>query len=278
MDLNLPLNAGISLRLADKLSGSDSYPTSRLCKGLILVHDGQDLDEEGVGFGVPVIKLGLRTIFSGEVALQVGQSASRHEIEATFRMNLEEKLGRPEGKRVDSKALYAAKNMLAGFNRAFPPLRRVLTRLSNDLRRLFAWETTYEAAGHFGVVSVTYTVDPASGVVEIEVDTAGLLDAAASEVVVMNEQGAHYFDEYRDSNGLRLRGDELGSWDEVSAQQASFVCQSRGLGFSLHQVPGARLLRGRELIGSRLAWAGFGYSFPPRLGGIHYQVKIEVHP
>ena len=31
------------------------------------------------------------------------------------------------------------------------------------------------------------------------------------------------------------------------------------MSFSLGQAPGARLYRGRELVGSRLAWAGFGY-------------------
>ena len=44
------------------------------------------------------------------------------------------------------------------------------------------------------------------------------------------------------------------------------------------QVEGARLYRGRELIGSRVAWAGFGYSFPAALGTITYELRIERLP
>ncbi len=91
----------------------------------------------------------------------------------------------------------------------------------------------------------------------------------------MNEQGAGAFDCYRDSSGGALRGAAIGTWDEVAAARASFVCEARRVAFSLGQVAGARLYRGRELIGSRVAWAGFGYSFPAALGTMAYELRIE---
>jgi len=42
-------------------------------------------------------------------------------------------------------------------------------------------------------------------------------------------------------------------------------------------VKGARLFRGRELVSSRLAWAGFGYSFPPSIKRFVYELGIERH-
>jgi len=78
-----------------------------------------------------------------------------------------------------------------------------------------------------------------------------------------------------DDDGLALEGDAIGTWDLVTAARASFVSTARGVAFSLGQVDGARLARGRELIGSRVAWSGFGYSFAPTLGAFGYELWIE---
>jgi len=99
-----------------------------------------------------------------------------------------------------------------------------------------------------------------------------------TEVIVMNEQGAHYFDQYHDSTGASLAGKEIGCWDEVAASEAGFASSNQRVAFTLPRVPGAQLFRGRELVGSRLAWAGFGYSFPPAISRFNYSVKIEVLP
>ena len=70
------------------------------------------------------------------------------------------------------------------------------------------------------------------------------LGTAITEVVVMNEQGAHHFDLYRDSSGTLLRGKEIGCWDEVTAERASFISETHRLAFTLQQVKGARLFGG----------------------------------
>jgi len=64
----------------------------------------------------------------------------------------------------------------------------------------------------------------------------------------------------------------------VSAAKAGFVSTAHKLAFSLGQVEGARLSRGRELIGARLAWSGFGYSLAPVPGEFTYDVRIERIP
>lgn len=276
MEINYPFSSGISLRLRDAAGDGKNYPTTRLCKGLILVHDGQELDEEGVGFGVPVIKRGINTIFSGEMSILAREKEANQEIVAVYRMNLEERLANPGQGIVNSKTLYIAKNTLADLFRRFPALRGLLTAVSNTLRRTFGWETTYQEVGDYGQVQVTYAIDHQAGVISIEVDTSGLSSDGINEVVVMNEQGANWFNQYRDSAGTVLSGDEIESWNEVMAEKASFLCTDRGLAFSLGQVPGARLLRGRELVGSRLAWVGFGYSFHPRLERIAYRLFIDM--
>ena len=169
--------------------------------------------------------------------------------------------------------VYTIKNSLAAIIRRIPRLRGLLTGASNALRRLFGWETMFEEAGFCTHVEIIYTIDSRSGIMNIEVDTTGLPVDGITEVIVMNEQGARTFDVYRDAGGTVLRGKEIGCWDEVTAEWASFVSESHGLAFTLRQLDGARLFRGRELIGSRLAWSGFGYSFPPGFEKIQLRSK-----
>ena len=90
----------------------------------------------------------------------------------------------------------------------------------------------------------------------------------------MNEQGARSFDRYRDSDGPALAGSRIGAWHEVRGAEACFVSRAHGVSFSLQQAEGAQLYRGRELIGSRLAWSGFGYTLAPTRERFEYDVLI----
>jgi hypothetical protein len=275
VEITVPIFAGLSLSLSNDASGDSKYPTARLQKGFLLLQDGQELAEEGVGFGLPVLKRGIQTIFPGQCRLTTRNRGSFQEVTAKFSMNLVEKIGRPGCASVKITPVYAIKNSLAAIIRRIPRLRGLLTGASNVLRRQFGLETRFEEAGFYKHVEIIYIIDSRSGIMNIQVDTTGLPVEGITEVVVMNEQGARAFDLYRDAGGTLLRGKEIGCWDEVTAEWASFVSESHRMAFTLRQLKGARLFRGRELIGSRLAWSGFGYSFPPGSERISYEVRIE---
>jgi hypothetical protein len=123
-----------------------------------------------------------------------------------------------------------------------------------------------------------YTVDPETGTLGVEADTAGITGRGVTEVILMNEQGARFFDRYTDSLGLLLYGKNIGCWDEVDAREASFGGSTTGASFTAEKAEGARLFRGRELVGSRLAWSGFGYSFPPSGQTVSYTLRIVRDP
>jgi hypothetical protein len=275
VELNVPLPDGLSLRIADRSPGERGYPTARLQKGLLLLHEGEDLAEEGVGFGVPVLKRGVLTVFPGRMSLGWRHTGAVCEVTATFEMDLVERLARTGGAALRPKALYAAKNTLAALHRRSRPLRGLLSATSSGLRRTFRWRTTFEETRTVATLHVRYAIDAERGRIGIEVDMSGRPGDGVSEVVVMNEQGARHFDRYRDADGTILQGREIGTWDRVAAQTACFVCAADGVAFSLDQVDGARLYRGRELIGERVAWAGFGYSLPPTRNKFGYEVRIE---
>ncbi len=278
MEIDLPIFHDLTLRIADKPDDPKVYPTSRLQKGILMIYRGLDLAEEAVGFGLPVLKKGLQTIFPGKIELDLLHNDSTWVVTAIYTLNLVEKITRPGTAGIRNKLLYATKNYLAALIRRFPPVRTPLTALSSGMRRLFGWETLYEDAGFRDEIRLVYTFNELVGNLQVEADLAFLPHQAISEVIVMNEQGAQSFDQYCDSSGIRLAGKRIGCWDEVAAEEASFASSRHGVAFSLSRVAGARLFRGRELIGSRLAWAGFGYSFPPTAREFRYTIRFERLP
>jgi hypothetical protein len=240
-----------------------------------LIHDAQDLSEEGVGFGVPLLKRGIHILYPGYIELASQQNGQVQQVTVKFTLDLEEKVTLPGFESARSNLLYPVKYLLAALLRRYPPLRGLLTAMSNALRWMFGLKTVFEKGGFSTNVNMVYTVDRQAGTITIEVDPTNLSGNGITEVFVLNEQGARYFDLYRDSSGTFLRGKAIGPWDKVTAEQASFVCNTHQLAYTLQQVKGATLYRGRELIGSRLAWSGFGYSFPPTIESFRYQVSIE---
>jgi hypothetical protein len=278
MIINLSLPSGINLQFVAGTNPNTFYPTGKIQKGWMLFCDNQDLSEEAVGFGVPILKRGLQTIFPGEVELHPVDSSSLSRFTARYKLNLEEKISRPGANSVNNRLLYAGKNVLAGMIRGLPAVRRLLTNSSNLLRSVFGWQTTYEPAGYATFVALTYTIDSVAGTILVELSSVDSIPDGITEIILMNEQGAHHFDQYQDGEESVKQGDQIGCWDEVTATSAGFMSSSQHLSFSLPHVKGARLFLGRELIGSRLAWSGFGYSFPPSLKHFKYEITVKRLP
>ncbi len=275
LDISLPFFQDVGLRISVVNHNGDDYPSSQLQKGLILVSDGQELVEEGVGFGVPVLMKGLKTIFAGNVNLIQAERNLETEIAATFYMNREERLASRSGTTIGSNSLYKIKHYLEDLHRRSTLARGFLTSFSDWYLRRLSLRKTFEDAGCNYPIKVNFSLNWESRTVKIDVDATGVPEGEVDQVILMNEQGARYFDTYIDTSGSLLQGAEIESWQTVTAERASFLSRSHHLSFSLQQVSGATLFRGRELVGSRLAWAGFGYSLPPSRRSIAYTLEIE---
>ena len=180
----LRLPGGLELRIDDgrgrppqggpALAPGPAYPTRRLQRGLLLFDEGQDLSEEGVGFGVPVLKRGVQTVFPGSMELTVTSEGPQWEVTASYRMELVERLTARGGAPVRPRLVYAAKDSLAAVHRRVPGLRRPLTATSNAVRRRLGWATTYEPAGLVATVPVTCTGREGEGTVRITADLTGV--------------------------------------------------------------------------------------------------------
>lgn len=270
--IEMPL--GICLHIKDPEIEQGDYPASRIQKGLVLVHENRDLSEEGIGFGVPVLKFGHETIFPGNACVTAEKDGDISVVKIDYDMNLVERMVVKSSKRIDSKAFYKIKEYFSWLHREYPQLRGILVRSSNSLRRTCDIETRFEKIASAGIASVVNTVNAKKGTIHVSMDISKVKKEGYTEVNIMNELGANHFDRYRDSNGLFLKGKAIGTWEEIFVDGASFIDPYDNIAFTLKQVKRARMFRGRELVEGRLAWSGLAYKLPQDIVNFAYDIMI----
>lgn len=270
--IEMPL--GISLLIKDPEIEPGDYPSCRIQKGLVLVNEDIDLSEEGIGFAVPVLKFGHEAIFPGNACVTTEKDGDISMVKIDFEMNLVGRMVK-SSKKIESKTFYTIKEYFSWLHRKYPLLRVILVRFSNSLRRNCALETRFEKIASSGIVSILNTVNTKKDIIHVDVDISNVKKEGCKEVYIMNELGATYFDMYRDSNGLFLDGNVIGTWDEVFADEASFIDPIDNIAFTLEQVKGARMFRGRELVENRLAWSGLAYMLSRDIINFAYDIRIK---
>jgi hypothetical protein len=278
METFLPLFENFTLKLSRDPSSGKEFSTAALQKGLLLCRSVEELSEEAVGFGVPVIQRGLTSVFPSRMEWTTSRNGSHREIDAVYHMNLVERIGGPDRSTQQNTFIYALKNHLARMYRRFPSLQGPLTGISSALRGIFRWQVVYEEGDYSSMITMKYRAGGEPGRILIEAEMTDLNWEGVTEVAVMNEQGGRNFARYRDSSGLILTGNTIDGWNEVRAETASFICDRHRVAFTLHRMPGAKLFRGRELVGARLAWSGFGYLLPPQTWTFEFSLKVEKEP
>ena len=244
---------------------------AQLQKGLVMVVCGNEVVEEGLGFGVPIVKYYYSTYFSSTAQVYLEHeepqdavykkiffldSISRKQIHGAF----------------INDALYSI------FHSLFEKL--YLTRRS--LRPLFDWimhtrqalgvQTHFERTSSKGKITITYHCSAQE--IRISVDLSKLDKDQCKEILILNEQGASGFRRYFDSDNTMLEEREIEGWAIVKAERASFCDPDRGVLFTLHSLKNAYLYRGREQIKGRFSWAGMSYSIDPKSVGFEYFIQV----
>jgi hypothetical protein len=270
MKNDIPLKGLENLSLKTAVPVSDVYPSSRIAKGLVLAWEDEDLSAEGVGFGLPVFKFEKETVFPGSCRWRVRREREIAVVEAGYELNLTGRLMKG-GKRIDRQIVYRVREYLSSVHRKHPKLRRRFMSASEALRRRFLLEDIFEEIPSAGLVELIYRVEGCS----IHVGLQAQKSEGCPAVVFMNEQGASYFDAYRDSDGLCLEGSAIGSWDEIRAQEASFLNRKHRIAFTLGKTGGTRMFRGREWTARRLNWAGIACLLPPGTERFEYSIQLS---
>jgi uncharacterized protein YlbG (UPF0298 family) len=245
--------------------------TAPLQKGLVLMLDNKELIEEGMGFGVPVVKYADKTYFSTSATVLVQKNPSACELKKTFVLDaVSRKLWRNS---------YINDEFYSVWQKRFAKLyltHKELSQLLNkfmELREIAKVKTEFIKVKSRGTITVNYEVHPT--VVNVRVDYSDLMLNACQEVLVLNEQGSTIFGEYFDTSGLKLAGNKIGAWTAVSATRASLLNQEKKLSFSLPKNSGATLFRGYEKTRNRFSWAGLSYSMAPNHGTFDYSIRLD---
>jgi hypothetical protein len=265
--LTYPLNDALSVRLY-----SDNKPacleTAALQKGLVLVYKGKEVIEEGIGFGVPVIKYQDKTVFSGTA--KIIQSPRSGCFEKHFQLDT-----------VSTKRFYKTHvndHFYEVIHKLFEKAylgHQTMQPINNkimELREILKIKTEFRQIPSRGVVKVRY--DLTDKAVNVSVDYSGVNVEDSTEVLSLNEQGASCFPCYTDSDGAQLFGGRIGAWDMVTAETATLSSADSSLAFSLEPKVSARLFRGWEQTRNRFSWAGLSYSMPPKRSGFDYKIRL----
>ncbi len=265
--ITIALARGLSVKLYP-----DFRPTNLeiggIQKGLVLVADGEELVEEGAGFGVPVARYRDKTYFPGSSSIEVlGDDPPR--VRKMFDLDTVSMKSLGGHKIRDSiyRPLHAAFHTIYISEHRLRPVLNMIMGLRNDA----GVTTMFEKKLSRGIVQVTYEVTPNG--IEVEMDMRGLEVEGIVEVAVLNEQGAR-FSRYSDSSGLVLKENRIGGWEAVTAPECTLTDPTAGVSFTLRRADGSVLRRGREAVKGRFSWAGLNYTLYPSPETFKYRLKI----
>ncbi len=246
--------------------------TAELQKGLVLVLNGKELIEEGVGFGVPVVIYSDETYFSGSAHVLISEDVQDKIIIKHFYMDRVSRKSWIGRILIDNRIYRMFTNFLADVYRNRPTYRKVIFPLIR-LRSKIGIKTIFVKVESRGEIIVEYRIRERS--INVEVDFTKLSKGGCRCALLLNEQGSTFFKRFVDSDGLNLSNDQIGAWDLIKADWACLSNSDGTLGFCLKSIPNCKLFRGRERIEGRMAWAGIGYELSQVQTRFNYRINLR---
>jgi hypothetical protein len=244
--------------------------TSVLQKGVVIEMNGDELNGEGMGFGVPIVKYRDKTFFSGTSSIDFNE---KDPCLITKRFTLDMISKKYYKSNLISDLIYRpAHNVFTFFYLKIKSLRFLFDRIM-DVRENIGIQTKFVTTKPRGIVSITYRLLEAGLLVEADFSEVESIDA--KEHVILNEQGADFFEIYSDSSGIKLSKEKIGAWEEIESEQPTFHETSEELSFSTEVIPGSRLFRGWENVPDRLSWVGLNFSFNPESKKVDFEIYIS---
>lgn len=249
--VDFPLTSRVSIRVyAD--CRPHALQTTKLQKGCVLVLNGRELSEEGLGFGFPVCLYEDGAHFSSSAVTLVDDSKDTPRVTKIYEMDA-----------VESKKFRGAiirrgcvsERLLRILERTYRDVRRLHVGAAGSLSLLsmLGLRNEYVKSRSKGQIIVTY--ERQEEALRISVGFKDLVRERLEGLVVGNEQGGMLFTEYSDPI-VRLEGKEIEPWKVTSADWATLSCPECSVGFKLRRPNGWRIIRGREVVKNRISWSG----------------------
>ncbi len=250
--IEFALNSKVSVRVY-----ADSRPhvlqTAKLQKGAILVRDGKELVEEGLGIGVPVCRYKDGTHFSLTAETFFNDSESGPSIVKIYDMDgVASKRFRGIPIR---RGRYLA-GILKVLEKGYRGFRRfgITSTPMLDLLSLLGMTNEYRETLSKGRIEVAYRLIGRD--LQIKTNLSGLTREGLQRIVFANESSGRLFGKYTDSTGTKLQDRQIEPWRKTRAEWASLYSRKLGVGFSLRRPSGWLIVRGREVVRERISWSG----------------------
>ncbi len=253
---------------------SDTKPkimkTANLQKGIILLYNGREVVGEGMGFGAPIAKYSDETVFSGSSLLGVHRRKDFVVIRKEFSMDL---IARDQFRslKLENKQLRSMIDFVSLFYQKNKWIARFII-FTQGLLSKFGVKSIFDKTTPKGKVILTCMIK--KNLIDLNLDISQLDRQRLEKVFVLNEQGAHFFKKYFDSDGLNLYDDKIGFWDSVTAQYAKIADEQGRIGFKLKNIKGTLLRRGRELVEGSLDWIGLDYEINAHRDSFEYEIEV----
>lgn len=274
----LQLDEKIDLRFGPRLAlrfYADTRPhtfqTARLHKGAVVICNGTELVEEGLGIGVPVCRYQDGTRFSLGADTFVGNSDQNLTLVKIYDMN---GIATKRFRGLPIRRGSPLARLLKVLERGYREFRRFRTGASMmlDILSLLGMRNEYLESRSKGRVAVTYR----------EIDRGLQIEAALDElsceglqsIVFANEQGGRLFTEYEDSNGIKLHDRQIEPWHTTQAEWASLHSRVFDVGFRLNRPREWLMARGREVVRDRISWSGLDLFCSESPRALEYSVEI----
>ena len=269
-----PVTVNLTNRLSVRLY-LDSRPhcmeTAPLHKGLVLVLDNQEVVEEGMGFGVPVVKYQDKTYFSSSAEVSVQKKYSVFNVEKTFILDAISRKKFWRSTYIDDDVYSLARKKFEKLYLRHKNLSPFFNEIM-ELRNIAKIKTEFQKVKPRGIVKVNFEIQTST--IKVKVDFSDLTLSGCEELLVLNEQGSNIFDTYMDADNLKLAGNKIGGWEQVSANQALMFSSKRQVSFCIQKNRGAALFRGWEKTKRRFSWAGLNYSLCPNCEIFDYSIRL----
>lgn len=264
-----PVSGSISLKVYSS-TNPQNMKIADLQKGLILSCNGIDVIGEGTGFGVPIAKYSDETVFSGSSTLHIHKEENVVEIRKEFFMDLIAR-DRFRNLKLENPRIRALFDHVSGLPQRNKCLAYSIL-IVKGLSFKFGVGSSFVRSPNKGSVVVSYILD--RNRIRVKLNFNQLERKNLGKIFVLNEQGAHFFSTYSDSEGLRLKDGEIGIWENVTAKSAKIANVQNKIGFCLKNIEGTVLRRGREVMEGSLDWIGLDYELDPKHNHFEYEIEL----
>jgi hypothetical protein len=251
---------------------SSTHPNNlkiaNLQKGLVFVHNGIEQIGEGGGFGLPILKFGDETFFSGSSTVTVTRNGCSTRVHKDFLMD---RIARRKFRNVHlqnriARAFMKQANVL--YQKYSQPRILALRELSLNM----GLESVFVKTSPVGELAVTYEIS--DNVIDVKVDCTRLNKKHLQKIFILNEQSASFFRMYSDATSEKMLDGRIGAWHAINSEWACLLNPHYKIGYRLWDVEKSVLWRGREMLKSYLDWTGLDYELSPYENSFEYKIEL----